>query len=522
MGTDSKKNISFTNYFWTTLILLFFGVLCAARPQWGVVIAVIGLLALFSHRYLNSKISEGEDAAKVYPKRLAALCVLMYLFLPHLFYKLGDIGLFIQFGISSTVLIFSVFHVIKANNFKWKVIKSNFWMFAVILSVLISMVYGYAAKGVPVNPRDILAIKDPLFLFFMFTIFFQQEWNAQDIKRYFFRPLLTGGTITIILGLIQYLQIPGLNESVFAYWTEEQHLAELMKPDARRIFSTFYSAGNFGIFLVLLMTHFLAAFFSNPGLKRVSTAIGFILAVVALFMVASKGTFILFLLMIFLFPIIYFRSPTVKFASLGAIVVIVTVFTILSWSLLSQTYMMKRMESVFRSAKAVATFGTSTRPEEVLDETSIGRVAPWVRSAPMIKASPILGYGPGKTLMKELGYQYRETQSFKNPFESSYLQIVFRFGLIGVIVNFGLMLNFILMHLKVIRLKECPTEFYRIASVGVIFGLLLYVIFLNTDCIFNIRLMAPVYAAAGISASFLFQSQHARPLFFVPFFKSQH
>jgi O-antigen ligase len=228
------------------------------------------------------------------------------------------------------------------------------------------------------------------------------------------------------------------------------------------------------------------------------------LAIVALFMTASKGVFIIFSLMILLFPIVYFKGRIEKLMAFGVTILVIFAITVIGGHYLGRTYMIQRMSEVYQSGSNLVRYGSSVRYEEILDPTSVGRITPWVQSWPMIKASPIFGYGPGKSFLRQLGFvaYYREEFEFKNPFESSYLQILFRFGLVGVFINFGLMIHFINLNRRVAAMKDCPKELYRVSSVGVIFGLLLFVIFLNTDCIYNINLMAPVYASAAIAASY--------------------
>ena len=503
MNANHGKKLSIPGWLWIIPLVLFFALLSAARPGYGIVLAITGILAILAYMYLKMPIPAGDDYDRVYPKRLAAICVLMYIFSPHLFFKLGDPGLWIEFSIPLAVFAFTIYIILKNNSFKWKTSRANTWITAAIVSVLVSMVWGYIAKEVPRNPRDILAIKDPFFLFLMFIVFFQQDWRPAEVRRYFLAPLIGGGIVTVFLGFIQYMLIPGLNENFFAYWTENMHLRELMKPYSRRIFSTFYSAGNYSIFLVFILTHLMAAFYSEKGLGRLLSAVGFVLALIALFMTATKGSFIVFIIMIVMFPLVYFRAPVYKLIFTGIAIVLLALITIVGWQYLNETYMIQRMQSVYQSGQKLAIYGFKARPEEVLDETSIGRIAPWVQTWPLIKASPIFGYGPGKSFVRQLGLHYKKEFEFKNPFESSYLQITFRFGLLGILVNFGLLFHFLLLQRKIIKLKDCPVELYRVASAHIIFGILLLIIFFNTDCIYNINLMAPIYASAGISSSYL-------------------
>ena len=514
MESKAAYNIRTTTFLWIVILGLLLGIAVAARPELGIALTILGVLAVFIQHYLHMPVARDETYRMVYPKRLAALSILMYMYLPHLFFKLGDIGLFIEFGVPLVFLSFTIFHVLKANDFKWKTSRANLIMTLAIASVLASMVWGYAAKGVPPNPRDFLAIKDPFYLFLVFIVFFQQDWTTSDVKRYFLTPLIGGGIGTVIIGIIQYMYIPGLNENFFAYWTEQQHLTELMKPYSRRIFSTLYSSGSYGIFLVFLLAHMIAAFISDGYTKRISALIAFVLALVALFMTASKGVFIIFSIMILLFPLVYFKGRINKLIAFGVTLLVIFTITAIGWPYLRETYMIQRMGEVYQSASNLSRYGLKARPEEILDPTSIGRITPWIQSLPMIKASPIFGYGPGKTFMRQIGFvaHYKEEFEFKNPFESSYLQIMFRFGLVGVLINFGLMIHFIFMHRKVARMKDCPKELYRVASVGVIYGLLLFVIFLNTDCIYNINLMAPVYASAGLAISYLNSTKAKIPI----------
>ena len=503
MSTNQGKRFSTPGWLWIIPLVLFFSLLAAARPTYGIVLAILALLVLVGYQYLKMPVPSGEDYERVYPKRLAAICVLMCIFSPHLFFKLGDLGLWIEFSVPLAVFAFTIFVILKSNDFKWKTSRANSWITAAIVSVLLSMVWGYVAETVPRNPRDVLAIKDPFYLFLMFIVFFQQDWKPSEVRRYFLAPFIGGGIVTVFLGYIQYMEIPGLNENFFSYWTEQAHLDELMKPFSRRIFSTFYSAGNYGIFLVFLLTHLMASFYSEKGLGRILSVLGFALAMVALFMTATKGSFIVFIIMIVIFPLVYFRWLGVRLVFTGVTILMLVLITVIGWPVLRDTYMIQRMQSVYESGQRLVMYGFKARPEEVLDETSIGRIAPWVQTLPMIEASPIFGYGPGKSFITQLGLHYKKEFEFKNPFESSYLQISFRFGLLGIIINLGLLIHFLILQRRIIRLEDCPVELYRVASSHIVYGLLLFLIFFNTDCIYNINLMAPLYASAGIGESFL-------------------
>lgn len=485
------------------ILLAIAGTAAVVRPQMISMIMVLILTLVLVRLYLYSPCPDGEDFADVYPKRWASVCLVMYMFFPHLFYKMGNMGLYIQFGTWLIILSSALYHVLKRNNFTWKVSKNNLWLFLIFASVLVSMLFGYLFKGVPRAGRDILAIKDPFYLAFMFTIFFQLDWKASDVRRYFLNPFIAGGIGTVIIGIIQYLQIPGWNENLFAYWTEEQHLMELLKPESRRIFSTFYAAGSYGIFLVFLIAHLLVALSVEDFKRKVLLFSAFILALIALFMTATKGSFIVFLILLVIFPFSLRIRPERKMIYLAAYIPTLVLIVLLSTFLLHETYMLERMQSVGNSVKNIFQYGTSVRLEQVLDETSIGRLAPWVQFYPQIKQSPVFGYGPGKVLMRESGIQYRESQTFKNPFESSYLQITFRFGLIGLILNLGLIIHFIRIQQGLLKRKDLPVEIYRLATAHVLYSILLFLIFFNTDCIFNINLMVPVYASAGIGGSIL-------------------
>ncbi len=503
MSKNLKYNLSFTGFLWIGALLLILGALSAKWPDFGIVFSVVALIAILVHNYLKSPISNDDDFARVYPKRLAVISILAYIFMPHLFYKLGDIGLVIEFTIPLLILLVGNYYALKYRDFKWRSARANVWIVAIIGSILLSMIYGYAAKGVPFHARDILMIKEPVFYLLTFNLFYQMDWRADEVKRYFIAPIIYSGLATIIIGYAQYFNFAGLNEPLFSYWTEKHHLRELMKPDARRVFSTYYSAGSFGIFLICICSYLMAKLLSENAISRIQTIILFTLAVVAVFMTGSKGAFIVFVMLILIFPAVFFVNLSKKAMGTVVSVTVLFVITIISMPFIGETFMMQRMKSVQDSVVNIVKYGGNVRMEEVLDETSIGRIAPVIYMMPKMQESPILGFGPSKSILHEQSFYLSEEESFKNPFESTYLSLAFRFGVVGLFLGLAIMAHIILLMIRALKTKNIPLEYHQIASANLAFCLLSLVIFLNTDSIYNMRLMFSIYAVSGIIASYL-------------------
>ncbi|MCD6218303.1 O-antigen ligase family protein [bacterium] len=503
MNKSLKYNLSFIGFLWIGVLLLILGALSSKWPDFGIVFSILAIIAILVHNYLKSPISNDDSFASVYPKRLAVISILLYIFMPHLFYKLGDIGLVIEFTVPLLILIVGNYYALKYRDFKWRSARANIWILAIIGSILLSMIYGYATKGVPFNVRDILIIKEPVFYFLTFNLFYQMDWRADEVKRYFIAPIIYGGLATIIIGYVQYFNFAGINEPVFSFWTEKHHLIELMKPDARRVFSTYYSAGSFGIFLICLCSYLMAKLFSENAIRRIPTIIIFMLAVVAVFMTGSKGAFIVFVMLILIFPAVFFVKTSKKIIGTVVSVTALVVISIISMPFIGETFMMQRLKSVQDSVMNIARYGANVRMEEVLDETSVGRMAPVMYMMPKLIESPILGFGPSKSILHEQSYYLSEEEKFKNPFESSYLSLVFRFGVVGLFFGLAIIAHIVLLMIRVLQTKNIPVEYHQIASANLAFCLLSLVIFLNTDAIYNMRLMFSIYAASGIIASYL-------------------
>lgn len=498
-----KRNISLTSIIWLVLAVLFLSVLAAARPGFAVIVIILGIFGILMHCYLHSPVAEDENFKRVYVRRYAAVTIVVFLFMPHLIYTMGDLGLVIMYGIPLLVLLFANYHVLATNKFKFKTNPVNMLLFMVILSVIASIIYGVFVKGVTLSWRDFLEIKAPVYYFLVFNLFFQIDWEQKEIEKYFLRPLIIGGVITAIIGVIQYIQIPGLNENVFIYWTEELHLKELLKTGSRRIFSTFHNSGAYGAFLLFLIAHIIGSYLS-PGVKnRQASVFCLLLAIAALFMTGTKTSFVLFLVLIVIFPYFFYRQFKLKILSMASMAVILALLTIMIWPWIQDSYMLTRITSIGNSAVNVASYGTSVKPEEYLDETSIGRVALWYMAWPRVVESPIMGWGPGKQFLRTEGY-FTEEGETEIRFESSYLHILVRYGLIGIFLNFGLYLYMMNIQRKILKLDDTPQTLRRVSVAHYSFGWLLLVAFLMADFIFNLKLMAPLYASAGIGASYLF------------------
>lgn len=503
MNQISKIKISFFGAIVLIGTILVFALISAAKPGIAIVAAILGLCALITHVYLNSPVDENDDIKRIYPKRLAVLSIITYIFMPHLFYTMAEIGLVIGFTIPLIILLAGNYYALKYRDFKWRSARANAWIFAVIGSILLSMVYGYFAKAVPFNAKDILIIKEPVFYFLTFNLFFQMDWRPDDIKKYFLSPLLWSGFVTIIIAFAQYVNFADLNETVLPYWTEKHHLNELMKPDSRRVFATYYSAGNYGIFLVSLFSYLMAKIYSDKSINRIPTYALSILGIIALFLCGSKGAFIIFILMIVIFPMVFYIDPAKRTMGTVTALVGLILISILSMPLIGDTFMMQRMESVQDSISTIIVNKGNVQLEDVLDETFVGRYAPWVFVWPKIMASPILGYGPAKSILHEQSFHLSEEESFKNPFESTYLSLMFRFGLLGLIVGIGLLFHIIGLMKKLLKTKDIPIEYHQIASANYAFCILMLITFFNTDAIYNMRIMFSIYAVAGIIASYL-------------------
>ena len=328
-----KRNLSLASIVWLVLAVLFFSVLTAARPGYAVIVMILGILGILMHAYLHSPVAEDESFDRVYVRRYAAVTIVVFLFMPHLIYTMGDLGLVIMYGIPLLVLLFANYHVLASNNFKFKTNPVNLLLFMVILSIFGSIIYGVFAKGVVLSWRDFLEIKAPVYYFLVFNIFFQIDWTPKEIEKFFLRPLIIGGVATAIIGVIQFIHIPGLNENVFIYWTEEQHIRELMKTEARRIFSTFHSSGLYGIFLVFLIAHIIGSYLSPERGNRLASAVFLLLALTALFMTSTKTSFVLFLILIVIFPFIFYRQFKLKIISMATMIVSLVLLTIMLWTL---------------------------------------------------------------------------------------------------------------------------------------------------------------------------------------------
>lgn len=513
MNQDKKKYISLTGAVFLILFLLLLAVIAAARPETGLVVAVLGLCGLFIYQYLNSPVPEDDDIKRIYPMRLATISILMWMLFPHLLYKMGDVGLLIQFIVPLVVILAGNYYALKYRNFKVRCARTSTWLVLAIASVIISMVYGYALKAVPFHPRDISMIKEPLHMLLIFNQFYQMDWSMKDVKKYFLVPLITGGMITVFVGIVQYMRIPGLNESVFIYWTQDRHMNELMTHSSRRVFSTYYSPVIYSVFIVSLFTHVMAWLYSSRGHGRILSFCAFILMLVILFMVGSKSAFVFFIMIFVFFPACYYYGTLRKLIASSAALVALVIVAFLVMPYLSDTTMMKRMETVQNSVMNVVYYGLDVQLEDVLDETSVGRYAPWIVAMPKIKASPIFGYGPGKNIIYDISSYYgsniREEEKFKNPFESDALEIAFRYGAVGLLIYACLICHLIYLFYLLCRMRDTPIELRRISSASLMFCLLLILIVFNSNPINSMRIMFSIYAAAGIVTSYRISLQNS-------------
>jgi O-antigen ligase len=502
-GNILKRNLSVASKIWLVLAVCFLSVLTAWRPEYMVAVILLLVFGILMHSYLHSSIPSDETFERVYPRRFAAVTIVVFLFMPHLIYTLGDLGLVIMFGIPLLVLLFANYHALASNNFKFKTNPINMLLFMVILSIIGSTFFGVFVKGEALSWRDFLELKAPVYYFLVFNLFFQIEWASKEIEKYFLRPFIVGGVATVIIGIIQFLQVPGLNENVFVYWTEEHHLYFLMMPNVKRIFSTFNSPGVYGSFLVFLIAHIIALYFSSDRRRRFLTGFYLLMALVALIMTGTKTSFVLFLILIVIFPLIFFRQFRYKLVSMATMIITLALLTMFLWPWIQDSPMIVRMTSFSNSVLNVARYGTSVKAEEYLDETSISRVALWYMAWPRIVESPIMGWGPGKQFLRTEGYLAKEGE-YDIRFDSSYLQIVVRYGLVGIFFNFAVILYMMFIQGKVLKLNDTSSELRRVSSAHYAFGWLLLIAFLTWDFIYNIQIMAPLFASAGISASCLF------------------
>ena len=157
-----------------------------------------------------------------------------------------------------------------------------------LFAIPFGMTIGIALSGNILNIRDFFELHRPIYSAIVFTtgyIYFSTKYEIDYVKKF----ILTFFTITIIIGIVQFLK---LVEAPYLFYIKESNFI------SRRVTAPFPNPYDFGFVMI-----FFAIYFFHQLYFRLKLLYSFllILAAVLIIMTQSRNMFISFTLVIVIF-----------------------------------------------------------------------------------------------------------------------------------------------------------------------------------------------------------------------------
>ncbi len=272
------------------------------------------------------------------------------------------------------------------------------------LSIAISTFYGHFFLSSHLIPRDFLELVEIFKYWLLFRLALEVHPNEKVLQR-LLACLVCSGLAVVTFSLFQFYNLLDVNSYLTPLYASPWHL----KGVTSRVVGTESNPNTFGLMSSVLISVVLAwlIFGAHDSCEKIKYAVSEVSFLTALFMTQSRTAFVTlvvstaFLLSVYLFQ---FRA---RDAIRGIIVLAITLVLVsgMAYSLAPSSFP-NRMQRILTPSQ---------------DPAMQNRFGDWARTIKWIRASPILGWGPGKQYLPRI-------------VDNEYLFILSRYGVVGLII----------------------------------------------------------------------------------------
>ncbi|MCR3921547.1 MAG: O-antigen ligase family protein [Firmicutes bacterium] len=283
----------------------------------------------------------------------------------------------------------------------------------IMISQMISITYSYIFIGTSINIRDLFELaRMPFFLIILIgTLSSMSDDNMYTIEKTFSNASL----FAIGIGFMQLIKFPALQSVMEALYYQSSRITFIVSRQ-NRIVSSFMNPNFFGAFFIFFLSWSLINFLTHYDKQKYKYGFYIILSEVGVILSTSRTSIITSLVLtgivVILFVLKSKEGLNIGFSRKTLIVssvMIVSCFIVLIFLLKDRVPYVENAVDIITNSKG--NFA-------LVNSVSL-RINIWLSSVADIMKSPILGYGPAKSM-----------RSFV---DNNYLFIVFRYGILGLL-----------------------------------------------------------------------------------------
>lgn len=231
---------------WLSMGLIWVASFCATlvRPRLGIIISILFVSAisiLFIFFGLNGVLST---------KRIIPVLIVISVLLPYIRMPEGIPDIRPEYIIITIALYLMVLGHLAGKRIHIRPNHTYKWIAIFGLSTILSIAYSTLFKGQAFVNRDFFELIKLFIYFSVFALIANQRIDYSELNRYFVLILLVFA-LSVILGFLQYLNIPIINKTITPYYTPTQLTGVLV---SKRVTGTMPNPNEFGALMALAIS----------------------------------------------------------------------------------------------------------------------------------------------------------------------------------------------------------------------------------------------------------------------------
>lgn len=321
---------------------------------------------------------------------------------------------------------------------KIKLISLHCWLFLFFAIQVISLTFSAFFNAGNIVIRDLFELYRIPFYILIFSFAFSLDWDDDKIKRYLYRPIIIGVLVNFIMVALQIKFDWFKDVSYLIYGGKLSIASDIWRS---RVIGTFYNPNFFGIFVASIASASFINLLINNKSKLQSLILGFI-SLPFLYLSNSRTAlisfFITIILIISLYAIIQVNiNPVRGLCSIAFLLILVLII----------------MVFILSSKRFYELFALLLSWDWSASKNLYGRIITWISALNYFVESPLIGIGPSKSLFSS--------------FDSNYISVLTRYGVLGFASFICIWANFCLCGLKA-AIKGRESVFFQYLSVVLI------------------------------------------------------